>query len=119
MTFCLRVDRGVDPADRRKEKGLSEALPETIGRYRVVRELGRGMMGVVYEAEDPLLGRRVALKTIHRALSDDPKTGEVFEKRFFAEARAAAGLSHPGIVVVHDVGRTPAGSSTATSSPAT
>jgi len=88
---------------------LSEALPETIGRYRVVRELGRGMMGVVYEAEDPLLGRRVALKTIHRALSDDPKTGEVFEKRFFAEARAAAGLSHPGIVVVHDVGRDDAG----------
>jgi serine/threonine-protein kinase len=87
----------------------SQTLPETVGRYRVVRELGRGMMGIVYEAEDPLLGRKVALKTIHRALSDDATSGEVFEKRFFAEARAAARLSHPGIVVVHDVGRDDAG----------
>ena len=84
-------------------------MTETIGRYRIVRELGQGAMGVVYEAEDPLLGRRVALKTIHRALSADPATGELFEKRFFAEARAAAGLSHPGIVVVHDVGRDESG----------
>jgi serine/threonine-protein kinase len=84
-------------------------MVEAIGRYRIVRELGRGAMGVVYEAEDPLLGRRVALKTIHRGLIADPSAAEMFEQRFFAEARAAAGLSHPGIVVVHDVGRDDSG----------
>ena len=88
---------------------MTDGGPETIGRYRVLRELGQGIMGVVYEAEDPLLGRRVALKTIHRALSSDPATGEMFEKRFFAEAKAAASLSHPGIVVVHDLGRDDSG----------
>ena len=90
---------------REDERILSDRGPETIGRYHILRELGQGAMGVVYEAEDPLLGRRVALKTIHRALSADPTSGEMFEKRFFAEAKAAASLSHPGIVVVHDVGR--------------
>jgi serine/threonine-protein kinase len=84
-------------------------MDEAIGRYRIVRELGRGGMGVVYEAEDPLLGRKVALKTIHRGLIADPAAGEMFEKRFFAEAKAAAALSHPGIVVVHDVGRDDSG----------
>ena len=88
---------------------MTDRGPEAIGRYRILRELGQGAMGVVYEAEDPLLGRRVALKTIHRALSSDPATGEMFEKRFFAEAKAAASLSHPGIVVVHDVGRDDSG----------
>ncbi len=64
-------------------------------------------MGIVYEAHDAALGRRIALKTISRAeaLSDDER--EAFEKRFLAEARIAAGLSHPGIVTVHDVGRDP------------
>jgi serine/threonine-protein kinase len=62
-------------------------------------------MGVVYEAHDPALSRNVALKTIQAVL--DPKDKEAFEQRFFAEARIAARLSHPGIVVVHDVGRDP------------
>jgi serine/threonine protein kinase len=74
-----------------------------VGRYEILRELGRGSMGVVYEAHDPALGRNVALKTIHPVL--DPKDKETFEQRFFAEARIAARLSHSGIVVVHDVGR--------------
>lgn len=82
------------------------AVPETIGRYRIVRELGRGMMGVVYEATDTFLHRRVALKTIHPVVAAvDP---ERFEQRFLAEARAAARLSHPNVVVVHDAGRDPA-----------
>jgi serine/threonine protein kinase len=71
-----------------------------VGRYRILRELGRGSMGVVYAADDPVLGRRVALKTIQQDLG-----GEAYQKRFFAEARAAAGLSHPGIVVVYDIGK--------------
>jgi len=63
------------------------------------------MMGVVYEAHDSALGRRVALKTIRLAHELPPDERQRFEKRFLAEARAAAGLSHPGLVVVHDVGR--------------
>jgi serine/threonine-protein kinase len=83
-------------------------LPAAVGRYEIQRELGRGMMGVVYEAHDPVLGREIALKVIQGALgaTDDERHG--FEQRFFAEARAAARLAHPGIVVVHDVGRDPA-----------
>ena len=76
-----------------------------MGRYEIRKELGRGMMGVVYEAFDPLLHRAIALKTIHFARVLGGSEGEHFEKRFLAEARSAARLSHPGIVVVHDVGR--------------
>ncbi|HLA77731.1 MAG TPA: serine/threonine-protein kinase [Vicinamibacteria bacterium] len=82
-----------------------EPLPEKIGRYEVRRELGRGAMGVVYEAWDPALDRRVAVKTLSLAASFGPIEREAFEQRFLTEARAAAGLSHPNIVVVHDVGR--------------
>jgi serine/threonine-protein kinase len=79
--------------------------PIVIGRYEVLRELGRGAMGIVYEARDPALSRTIALKTILPA----PFGGndETFEERFFSEARIAARLSRPGIVVVHDVGRDP------------
>jgi predicted Ser/Thr protein kinase len=79
--------------------------PARIGRYEIRQELGRGTMGVVYEAEDPALGRRVAVKTIQVPLAASKKEREDYEKRFLAEARIAARLSHAGIVVVHDVGR--------------
>ena len=84
---------------------MSDTIPKTLGRYEIRRELGRGMMGVVCEAVDPALGRRVALKTIRLAFEVPPGERESFEKRFLAEARAAGALQHPGIVVVHDVGR--------------
>lgn len=63
------------------------------------------MMGVVYRARDPELGRAVALKTVQLAWAISEQDRLAFEKRFMAEARAAANLAHPGIVVVHDVGR--------------
>jgi hypothetical protein len=78
--------------------------PRAIGRYEIRKELGRGTMGVVYEARDPSLDRVVALKTVG-ASSLTRAERERYEKRFLTEARAAARLSHPGIVVVHDVGR--------------
>jgi hypothetical protein len=81
--------------------------PQTIGRYEIQRELGRGMMGVVYEATDPALGRKIALKTIQLAFAVSDDDRRAFQDRFLAEARLAAGLSHPGIVVVHDVGQDP------------
>jgi hypothetical protein len=82
--------------------------PASIGRYEIRGELGQGSMGIVYEAFDPLLGREIALKTI-RPLAGTPDELAAYETRFFAEARAAARLSHPGIVIVHDVGRDPEG----------
>jgi eukaryotic-like serine/threonine-protein kinase len=75
------------------------------GRYIVRRELGRGTMGVVYEAEDPVLARTVAVKTIDLTFAPGAKVRADFERRFFTEARVAAQLSHPGIVVCHDVGK--------------
>ena len=75
----------------------------TIGRYEILREIGRGAMGVVYEARDPVLDRTVALKVIQRSAPGE--TARIYEERFLAEARIAAALQHPGIVVVHDVGR--------------
>ena len=84
---------------------MTEALPARVGRYEIRGELGRGMMGVVYEAHDPALGRAIALKTIQLAFALSPDEREAFERRFMAEARIAAALSHPGIVIVHDVGR--------------
>lgn len=84
---------------------VAEATLATIGRCQVRRELGRGAMGVVCEGNDPVLARPVAVKTIHKAFSADKIDGQVFERRIFVEARTAAGLSHPVIVVVYDVGR--------------
>ncbi len=88
---------------------LPSAHPDSatrrVGRYEVRRELGRGTMGVVYEAWDPQLSRRIALKTLHLGFPASEETQEEFQQRFLVEARAAARLQHPGIVVVHDVGR--------------
>ena len=84
---------------------MAELPHQTIGRYELRKEIGRGMMGVVYEAFDPALARTIALKTIKLSFHVGTEDLEGFEARFFAEARIAARLSHPGIVVVHDVGR--------------
>jgi eukaryotic-like serine/threonine-protein kinase len=86
---------------------MSEA-PRTVSRFEILAELGRGTMGVVYRAHDPVLGRDVALKVIRPAGFGGEEDAVDFEKRFLQEARSAASLSHPGIVVVHDVGRDPA-----------
>ncbi len=75
---------------------------ETIGRYKIVRELGRGAMGVVYHAIDPNIGRPVAIKTI-RFGDKKPEELERMRERLFREARSAGMLSHPGIVTIYDV----------------
>jgi hypothetical protein len=81
--------------------------PQTLARYQIQGEIGRGMMGVVYRALDPALGRIVALKTVQSVFPLPQEQQKAFEERFLSEARVAAGLSHPAIVVVHDVGRDP------------
>ena len=75
-------------------------VPERVGPYHVVRELGRGGMGVVYHAYDPRLERSVALKFLPPVLQ---KSDEA-RQRFYAEARAAAILEHPNICPIYDVG---------------
>jgi serine/threonine protein kinase len=83
---------------------LMGELPKTIGRYEVLGEIGRGAMGVVYKARDASLRRTVALKTMSLAATVSDELRGQFEKRFYQEARAAAGLQHPGIVVVYEIG---------------
>ncbi|MBI4161898.1 MAG: serine/threonine protein kinase [Acidobacteria bacterium] len=78
-----------------------------IGRYQIVRELGRGSMGVVYLAVDPRIGRRVALKTVRRPDGLSAAEEARYRERFRREAIAAGKLSHPNIVTVHDVGDDP------------
>src|SRR5438132_3687319 len=118
MTGSARVRLATNPP---KNEGLSltaygpptakgaqprpERLPVKLGRYEVVRELGKGAMGIVYLAKDPLIGRLVALKTIRPAVhADDDETKE-FQQRFLREAQAAGILNHPAIVTVHDIGQ--------------
>ncbi len=80
----------------------SEALPSSIGRYQVRRLLGRGGMGEVYLCADPALGRQVAIKILPAALVTDEK----MRGRFLNEARAVAGINHPNVITIHDVGLT-------------
>ena len=76
---------------------------DRIGRYKIVRELGRGAMGVVYHAIDPNIGRPVAIKTIQFGPTRKPEELERMRDRLFREARSAGILSHPGIVTIYDV----------------
>jgi serine/threonine protein kinase len=89
---CAKVPRAED----------SMAEPQTIGRYKILSELGHGAMGAVYRAEDPMMDRTVAIKTILAAALTGPLAQE-YRERFIREAKAAGRLSHPGIVTVYDV----------------
>jgi len=77
---------------------------QKLGRFEVLAEIGRGAMGIVYKAKDPMLERTVAIKTINMSMDRDG--AEMYEKRFNQEARAAGGLNHPNIVTVYDIGKT-------------
>ncbi len=80
----------------------SPDIPASIGRYQILRLLGRGGMGEVYLCSDPALGRQVAIKMLPGHLQADPK----MRARFMNEARAIASLNHPNVVTIHDVGIT-------------
>ncbi|WP_341938638.1 serine/threonine-protein kinase [Marinimicrobium sp. C2-29] len=79
------------------------SVPQTLGRYKIEHELGRGAMGVVYLGRDPHIAREVAIKTLNVAPFDASER-ENLKKRFFREAEAAGRLRHPNIVTVYDVG---------------
>jgi serine/threonine protein kinase len=98
MLECAASDEGQHP----RHSLLSRARqPDVLGDYRVLREVGRGGMGIVYEAEQISLGRRVALKVLPFQMASD----ECAVARFRREARIAARLQHPHIVTVYDSGQ--------------
>ena len=73
------------------------------GRYRILKELGRGAMGIVYLCEDESLQREVAVKAL--LLAADSRDIAEHEARFRQEAKAAGGLNHPNVITIHDLGR--------------
>jgi serine/threonine protein kinase len=77
---------------------------KSIGRYEVIKTIGKGAMGVVYKARDPLLDRVVAVKTIMSPQQQGRRVRSAFLERFQREAKAAAKMSHPAIVTIFDVG---------------
>jgi serine/threonine-protein kinase len=83
--------------------GASEAR-QHIGRYEVIKTIGKGAMGVVYKARDPLLDRIVAVKTIMSPQGQGRRVRSAFLERFQREAKAAAKMQHPAIVTIFDVG---------------
>ena len=80
-----------------------------LGRYEIIGELGKGAMGLVYLGRDPLIGRKLALKTFRVGFSAQDKELEQFHARFLREAQSAGILSHPNIVTIHDVAVDPDG----------
>jgi hypothetical protein len=78
---------------------LEPAMLFTLGHYRITSKLGEGGMGVVYAAHDERLGRRVALKMISKAATDDRA-----RERLWREARAAASLNHPNVCQLYEIG---------------
>jgi serine/threonine-protein kinase len=83
---------------------MADVHPKTIGRYEVLHVLGKGAMGVVYKAVDPVIDREVAIKTIKLSLSEEELA--FYEARFAQEIKTVGKLNHPHIVTIYDVGRT-------------
>jgi serine/threonine protein kinase len=83
---------------------MAETKLEVLGRYKILEVIGRGAMGVVYKAVDPVIDRIVAIKTINLSLSREDI--QEYEARFTQEIKAAGRFSHPNIVTIYDVGRT-------------
>jgi len=81
-------------------------LPKTLGPYRIVRQLGHGGMGVVYEAVHEKISRRVAIKLLRKEYAHDSEVGQ----RFINEARAANLIEHPALVQISEFGQLPDGS---------
>lgn len=78
--------------------------PPTLGRYEVLKELGRGAMGIVYLGKDPKINRLVAIKTVRFEDEVDEEQKKAIKQRFFREAESAGKLNHPNIITIYDAG---------------
>lgn len=83
---------------------MTTDIPKKLGKYEIIRELGRGSMGVVYEGHDPFTDHRVALKVANTRKFKNKKTAERYKKSFFNEAHTAGKLKHPNIIEILDAG---------------
>src|SRR5580704_8691840 len=101
QSFAVDGQETIAPQRPTRRPSEGSGLKQQFGRYRIIKALGKGAMGMVYLAEDTQLLRQVALKTPH--FEQEP-TPDLLE-RFYREARAAANLRHPNICPVHDVGQ--------------
>lgn len=95
-------NHALQPAAPPQDPRLGMVLQE---RYRIVRKLGDGGMGAVYEGEHVLIKRRVAIKVLHAQFAQNPE----IVARFQREAEAATSIGHPNIIEVTDMGRFPDG----------
>ncbi|MFH1092323.1 MAG: serine/threonine-protein kinase, partial [Pseudomonadota bacterium] len=83
---------------------MDESTRPTLGRYEILKELGKGAMGVVYMGRDPQIGREMAIKTIRFTEEYEEDEAEKVKDQFFTEAKTAGMLSHPHIVTIYDAG---------------
>ncbi|KAA3657653.1 MAG: tetratricopeptide repeat protein [Calditrichaeota bacterium] len=94
---------GDDKSEHTQTLEMSQFQVKKIGRYVIEKEIGRGAAGRVYKAWDPKLDRTVVIKTVSYSLTATPEEIKRLKARVYREARAAAKLSHPNIVIVYDV----------------
>jgi serine/threonine-protein kinase len=99
-TFVVNRNAGGRP----KPAAGGRPVPARLGRYQIANELGKGAMGIVYRARDPMINREVALKTIPLAAEFEGEELEQARTKFFREAEMAGRLSHPHIVTIFDAG---------------
>jgi serine/threonine protein kinase len=81
---------------------VTASIPDKVGKYKIIKEIGRGSMGTVYAADDPFSSRQVAIKVAHPQYINKTQDGERFKKIFFNEAHAASILNHPNILRLYD-----------------
>jgi eukaryotic-like serine/threonine-protein kinase len=87
-----------------KLKQDARAVPERIGKYVIVREVGRGSTGTVYLSHDPYYGRDVAIKVYHSEGDEDPERARIARKMFLSEAHMVGMLQHPQLMPIYDAG---------------
>ncbi len=93
-----------EPTSKPVPLSTNGQVPAMLGRYKVLKELGRGAMGVVYLGKDPKIQRFVAIKTMRLDEIDDDEKLQDFKARFFREAESTGRMSHPNIVTIYDAG---------------
>jgi eukaryotic-like serine/threonine-protein kinase len=84
--------------------GIGDLAKPQLGRYEILKELGKGAMGIVYLGKDPKINREVAIKTLRFEDEFDPEDQKAMKERFFREAESAGRLVHPNIVTIYDAG---------------